>query len=204
MTKTNTSKTFAFVASFLLSLFVGLGTASANEGDPGLDGENASDSWADGTSCSRKTFNRGAGVAPAHCEEGKVMDQGLCYPECGANFNGVGPVCWSTAGAAPYGRGVGTPPSCGGQTPVMDAGLCYSECAPGYKGVGNICWQQCPDNRPIDCGAACSEDETTCASLILNQISTPIFAFTQPQLTLASMLATADVMNSFNLPICGE
>lgn len=56
---------------------------------------NCPSGWADiGVSCTKPSENRGAGLIPNACAGGKQMDAGLCYDNCKAKFNGVGPVCW--------------------------------------------------------------------------------------------------------------
>jgi hypothetical protein len=44
-------------------------------------------------SCGRPTTNRGVGIIPNACGNGKQMDSGLCYDNCKPNFAGVGPMC---------------------------------------------------------------------------------------------------------------
>ena len=90
-------------------------------------------------------YGRGVGV-PMSCASNQEYDAGLCYQQCQAGYNGVGPVCWKEA--ASYGRGVGTIPNLCAAGEQMDAGLCYPVCAQGYNGVGPVCWS----TRPLSYG----------------------------------------------------
>jgi hypothetical protein len=49
-----------------------------------------------GVSCAKKSYGRGAGSVPTHCQAGKEYDAGLCYTPCQNGFDGVGPVCWGS------------------------------------------------------------------------------------------------------------
>lgn len=49
---------------------------------------------------------------PANCTEGQQKDSGLCYPQCKADQNPIGPVCWGT---------------CGGDNPVDGGAVCCSD-----------------------------------------------------------------------------
>ena len=42
----------------------------------------------------KNSYSRQVGIIPTGCGSGKVFDAGLCYRECSAGYNGVGPVCW--------------------------------------------------------------------------------------------------------------
>ena len=69
----------------------------------------------DGAFCAKATTNRGVGKIGA-CPNGTVNDAGLCYPSCGPEFDGVGPVCWGKcSGAKPYACGAGC---------ALNAGAC--------------------------------------------------------------------------------
>jgi len=71
----------------------------------------------DGISCTKESYGRGAGRVPTSCDG--TLDAGLCYPNCRAGYNGVGPVCWgncpggfndmgvSCTKPGSYGRGAG-------------------------------------------------------------------------------------------------
>jgi hypothetical protein len=61
-----------------------------------------------GVSCGKPSESRGAGVIPNQCESGHQLDAGLCYSNCRAKFDGVGPVCWQQCPAsAPVNCGAG-------------------------------------------------------------------------------------------------
>ena len=61
----------------------------------------------DGAFCAKSTTTRGAGTSMS-CGTGMENDAGLCYPACGPQFDGVGPVCWGKcSGAKPYECGAG-------------------------------------------------------------------------------------------------
>lgn len=47
-----------------------------------------------GVSCQKQSYGRGAGTVPTSCSGGQEYDTGLCYQQCRAGFDGVGPVCW--------------------------------------------------------------------------------------------------------------
>jgi hypothetical protein len=57
---------------------------------------------------------------PADCGSDKVNDAGLCYKTCGANSNGVGPVCWVSCPKGWLDCGAGC---------SKDAGACASNTA---------------------------------------------------------------------------
>lgn len=90
-------------------------------------------------------YGRGVGVTMS-CGSDQEYDAGLCYQQCQAGYDGVGPVCWKQD--ASYGRGVGTIPNLCAAGEEMDAGLCYTNCAAGYDGVGPVCWS----TRPLSYG----------------------------------------------------
>ncbi|UGQ45905.1 hypothetical protein [Massilia endophytica] len=49
-----------------------------------------------GLDLSREVYDRGIGLAPSVCSDGKENNAGLCYPKCKPNYSGIGPVCWGT------------------------------------------------------------------------------------------------------------
>lgn len=51
-----------------------------------------------GVSCQKPWYDRGVGTLPTGCSPGEQYDAGLCYPDCNASEDGVGPVCWATCG----------------------------------------------------------------------------------------------------------
>jgi hypothetical protein len=56
----------------------------------------------------KSTYGRGAGAVPTECSGGGEYDAGLCYTSCGANYDGIGPVCWAGCPASmPVSCGVG-------------------------------------------------------------------------------------------------
>lgn len=70
-----------------------------------------------GVSCHKPSEDRGVGKAIHTCPEGNQQDAGLCYPPCGGDFLGAGPVCWrSCPPAFPVSCGAGcakTDTACG-------------------------------------------------------------------------------------------
>lgn len=74
--------------------------------------------WSDiGVSCKKPSDNRGAGVIANACATGQKPDAGLCYDNCKAKYDGVGPVCWQSCPAS-------LPHSCGIGGCASDAGSC--------------------------------------------------------------------------------
>jgi hypothetical protein len=144
---------------------------------------------------------RCAAKNPQGCEKyGAII-----YPKCKAGFKNAGsnicsPIC--PAGQADtgtgcrkqsYGRTAGQPLAC---RPGMQQGrktersglLCYPTCKNrDYVGVGPVCWQQCPSQQPVGCGFGCSLDKGTCASVISDQVLSPIMAV----VSLATLGSTA-------------
>lgn len=59
-----------------------------------------SDYTDDGAFCQKPSYGRGAGVSRLGCALGEEYDAGLCYPPCGNDRAGVGPLCWSRCGGA--------------------------------------------------------------------------------------------------------
>ena len=47
-----------------------------------------------GISCTKPSYERGAGIPPTMCSNNRIADAGLCYNGCREKFDGVGPVCW--------------------------------------------------------------------------------------------------------------
>lgn len=59
----------------------------------------------DGLYCAKtENYTRAVSTVPKACQSGYRFDAGLCYPECKAGFEGVGPVCWGqcTGSALPF------------------------------------------------------------------------------------------------------
>jgi len=111
----------------------------------------------------------------------------VIYPRCPSGFKQVGlncqaecPAGWDDAGVSctkpTYQRGVGATTLCPAGM-ESDAGLCYAQCEnPNYSGVGPVCWQNCPIDRPHDCGAGCTLNEGTCAKDVAEMVVSPIMA----------------------------
>lgn len=66
-----------------LGLLCGLTTPSVPNGYTGT-----------GLDLIRDRTDRGSGIAPEGCDDGKENSAGLCYPKCKTNYSGAGPVCW--------------------------------------------------------------------------------------------------------------
>jgi hypothetical protein len=74
--------------------------------------------WSDiGVSCKKPSENRGVGVLPNGCAVGQKFDAGLCYDNCKASYDGVGPVCWQSCPAR-------LPQSCGAIGCAADSEKC--------------------------------------------------------------------------------
>lgn len=86
-----------------------------------------------------------------------------------------------------YGRGVGTIPTACNDGKENDTGLCYQPCKNAYSGVGPVCWNTCP-NGYVNCGVGCATSSNHCASVIVDQVSSPI--------VLAANAATGGVVSS--------
>jgi hypothetical protein len=138
--------------------------------------------------CWKDTHGRGVGTVPNSCHGANPDKNGaLCYPACRQGFYGVGPVCWEycqdgwidegalcrksgsieTVAKKSYGRTAGVVlmcPETGNSD--YDAGLCYPPCNAGTYGVGPVCWESCPSIDPVDGGALCCRDGTTCSDEI--------------------------------------
>lgn len=68
----------------------------------------------DGAFCAKASAGRGAGVVGV-CGAGLQLDAGgLCYPACGNQFDGIGPMCWAQCGG-------GAPVACGAGCAFNDA-----------------------------------------------------------------------------------
>lgn len=121
--------------------------------------------------CWKVTTTRGAGTVPKYCPQGTIEDPTgyLCYKQCQAGYNGVGPVCWDFPKS--YGRGGGSIKDGCGVGNEYDAGLCYPVCPPKSSGVGPVCWGTCGGKYPTDCGAACATSDIQCAGSIVNMIT---------------------------------
>ncbi|HVJ92548.1 MAG TPA: hypothetical protein VM580_22255 [Labilithrix sp.] len=170
--------------------------------------------------CWRESVGR-VGALPSTCPGGE-KDGGLCYPACAEGYDGVGPVCWEICPAGyadvgalchrfgqtfakkAYGRGVGSPMSCAAGL-EEDAGLCYEPCNAGYEGVGPVCWKSaCPSAFPVECGAGCAKDLTTCLKATANQSlkSLQFISTVVSQDVVGSISKGIDAANAFNVPIC--
>ncbi|WP_075213972.1 hypothetical protein [Mongoliimonas terrestris] len=106
----------------------------------------------------------------------------LCTPICPAGMIDVGAGCQKNT----YDRGVGRLMSCSpGQE--MDAGLCYNSCQAGYQGVGPVCWAGCPAKLPHSCGGTCTANAGACATLLADQISSPIMVVGNAAATVVTL-----------------
>ena len=158
-----------------------------------------------------KSYTRGAGYVvwqKKKCErenrQGCEKQGAIWYPKCRAGFSGRVTSCSQKcpAGQADtgtgcrkrsYGRTAGKPLAC---RPGMQQGrktersglLCYPTCKNrDYVGVGPVCWQQCPSQHSVGCGFGCSVDKKTCASVVSDQVLSPIMAV----VSLATLGSTA-------------
>jgi hypothetical protein len=59
-----------------------------------------------GVGCTKNSYNRGVG-GPMTCQPEQEMDASLCYPKCGPDAKGVGPVCWQNCPAGTKACGAG-------------------------------------------------------------------------------------------------
>lgn len=126
---------------------------------------------ADDDICWKTTSTRGVGTVPSYCPQGTVQDATgyLCYPQCQAGYNGVGPICWDFPKS--YGRGAGSIKDGCGIGNEYDAGLCYPDCPKNSDGVGPVCWGTCGGKYPVNCGAACAVSDLHCGKAIVNMIT---------------------------------
>eukprot|EP01059_Diplonema_ambulator_P005073 TRINITY_DN147_c0_g1_i6.p1 TRINITY_DN147_c0_g1~~TRINITY_DN147_c0_g1_i6.p1 ORF type:complete len:246 (+),score=81.48 TRINITY_DN147_c0_g1_i6:47-784(+) len=102
--------------------------------------------------CWKKSHPRGAGKPIDACAPGLVLDAGLCYKPCQANYTGVGPVCWENCPPGWDDTGA----TCMIPEKIISANnsACpwYDECGEGLaKGCSN-----CPPNQGYhDDGCTC-------------------------------------------------
>lgn len=124
--------------------------------------------------CWKSTHSRGIGTVPTACGPGREYDAGLCYDNCKAGYNGVGPVCWQRCpdgfrndGAfcgkpSPIGRGRGlSKRNCerefGSGNCVKEGLLWYRRCPSGYREAGVLlCSPTCPSGMS-DIGVSCAK-----------------------------------------------
>lgn len=165
----------------------------------------------DGAFCAKpESYGRGAGYAVWDlkiCEEkhgkGNCEQYGaIWYPKCKEGYYAAGccvcsPICpegWTDIGVScakpSYGRGVGVVPTGCANGKEYDAGLCYTACKPGYRGIGPVCWEvTCPNingKQWVDCGAGCAQTTNTCATAVIDMVTTPLIAV----LNIAGMIVT--------------
>jgi len=111
----------------------------------------------------------------------------VCSPVCPEGFADAGISC--TKPSKP--RGVGVAPTICPTAEEYDAGLCYTLCRDGYVGVGPVCWEvNCPTiggKAWVDCGAGCAQSSNSCATAIIDMVTTPLIAV----LNIAGMIVTA-------------
>lgn len=146
----------------------------------------------DGATCrfenivTKPSYGRGVGKVPSVCDAGSELDAGLCYPQCRAGFDGVGPVCWQDCPSSyrddgafcakpeAYGRGAGYAWQFGDGLNLNDAvarcerdhgrGQCeqngliiYPKCRSGFHAVGCcVCSPNCPAGMS-DIGVSCAK-----------------------------------------------
>lgn len=109
----------------------------------------------------------------------------IVYPKCKTGYHNIGCcICRpSTPNCGNYNLNSGIDLSCAKKIrigdPVVgvcnsgeerDAGLCYPNCKSGYNGVGPVCWGR-PPTGWVDCGMGAAKDSTTCASVIVGQVT---------------------------------
>lgn len=126
----------------------------------------------------------------------------IVYPKCKEGYYAAGccvcsPICpegWTDIGVSctkpSYGRGVGLVPTICPDGKENNAGLCYNLCKEGFTGVGPVCWEfNCPNvngKQWVDCGAGCAESVNTCATSVIDMVSSPLLAV----LSIAGMVVT--------------
>ncbi len=104
----------------------------------------------------------------------------MCSPDCPAGMSDIGNSCAKDS----YVRAK-APPSC-------PAGMeksgerCFPACKPGFTGIGSLCVAECPQDRPVNCGASCARSPEECASLPARQVVSFLDGFSQIAMTLAS------------------
>ena len=91
-------------------------------------------------------------------------------------------MCWKD-GLPVEGRGLGKPLGCG-KGREYQLGLCrfslsmfnthrsvslgYEKCPKGYSGLGPICKEECPADKPFECGDLCAGNKRECTQEILD------------------------------------
>jgi len=131
-----------------------------------------------GVSCKMPSAGRGVGVVRNVCDASiPDLDAGLCYQNCPAGYNGVGPVCWTKKSVSvPRGAGL-VPDQCPASHPVFDAGLCYQTCPnPAYAGVGPVCWGSCGGRYAEECGVGCATSALSCGMVTTEMVVAPLEA----------------------------
>jgi hypothetical protein len=110
----------------------------------------------------------------------------VCSPVCPEGFTDIGVSCAKPS----YGRGVGVVPTICEDGKENNAGLCYKLCKDGFQGVGPVCWEViCPNVNGttwVDCGAGCAQSTNTCATSIVDMVTSPLVAV----LSIAGMVVT--------------
>ena len=131
------------------------------------------------TTANRQGCEKNGAIIYPKCRAGfHAAGSNICSPNCPAGQADTGTGCRKNS----YGRTAGQPLAC---QPGMQQGrktersglLCYPICKNrDYKGVGPVCWQQCPSQQSVGCGFGCSIDKGTCASVVSDQVLSPIMA----------------------------
>lgn len=163
--------------------------------------------------CAKSAYSRGVGT-PMPCGH-REQQAGLCYDRCLDSYTGVGPVCWQHCpeGFSDIGvscrkphevRGVGKPVHTCQPDQDQDAGLCYPRCGNGYVGVGPVCWRSCPQEFPINCGAACAKSMEACQSKTGQMVWTSTKAIVDliTQQWKEAVNGGLEAGKSFNMPLC--
>lgn len=90
--------------------------------------------------CYRQSDPRGVGTPLSTCGEGTQKDGALCYPQCKANYTGVGPVCWEQCPAGHTDTGAFC--TRGAQTDHLH--YQSADCPHGFKNMGASCYRVWP------------------------------------------------------------
>jgi len=109
----------------------------------------------------QSSIERGVGIIPNSCTDGRVMESGLCYNQCRDGYTGGACHCWKSLFDV-YGRGCGTiPDGCPSSHPSYEAGLCYKECPADHPIKDGIwCAEDCSASGAVDTGLFCHRDNT--------------------------------------------
>lgn len=119
---------------------------------------------------------------PLFCTSIQTQIGPLCLEDCRAGYKSIGLLCWRGWDSYLSVSMMGC-----GDLYIYADGMCRSKCPKSTIPARSICKSKCSGQKPIKCGAGCSESHSECKKSIWGTINASVLFFEN----LASLIAMA-------------